>query len=653
MKGFFCKRGVFIRLLALFLILSMLSVPACVQSPGAVGSETVGGDTAAVSEQNAVPTEEQTEEQTEAPVNSVKIRPVGDVVYPYTDNVRAYLEAGDGADVGDFYNGSADQHSDVTIEWDFDGPDKPQSYIFEYSQNEDFSDGVSVALAKATFRRRMTNLRKSAKYYVRVTAVYENGTASDTVSFETTSLGPRVLNAGGYYNNARDMGGYVTEDGHTVLQDMAFRGSAPDNCIDQNSITLNTTGRKFFNEEVKIKTQIDLRTASENCGRTTPAFESADNYVLISLVSYQGAFYKECAGLYRQFFRIFADENNYPIYFHCAGGADRTGTAAAILLALLGVKREEIIQDFEITSFSRVGIRSKASIIPILDDLSQFNGATLSEKTENYLLSIGLTRKEIYNIKAIMLGLDPDGFTEEKTYELDSRDFRYSTASGGNIVLTLLDEVDIDKVSVAEKEMQFTQSGKKITVSEQSLKSIGKGSHKGSVVTKDGKTLIFNIIVDELDITEDFNVIYRAGGEAGPTYYTYIYMTFPYRIFDGIEYHFHSRPEEFPQVESNILLNGVSLKELNKLSMSAYKFSESPGNSVQRHQVPVTILCQNHTVTLLIHTGWLADYFKGADLTVTIKKEFEFDNKGVHYYITRDKIYENTHKAFKEVTEAE
>ena len=39
---------------------------------------------------------------------------------------------------------------------------------------------------------------------------------------------------------------------------------------------------------------------------------------------------------------FFAEEENYPIYFHCRGGADRTGMIAMLLRAIAGVSDETI-----------------------------------------------------------------------------------------------------------------------------------------------------------------------------------------------------------------------------------------------------------------------------------------------------------------------
>ncbi len=49
---------------------------------------------------------------------------------------------------------------------------------------------------------------------------------------------------------------------------------------------------------------------------------------------------------YRTLFISLADGRNLPAVFHCAGGKDRTGWAAAALLTLLGVAKETVIADY-------------------------------------------------------------------------------------------------------------------------------------------------------------------------------------------------------------------------------------------------------------------------------------------------------------------
>ena len=60
------------------------------------------------------------------------------------------------------------------------------------------------------------------------------------------------------------------------------------------------------------------------------------------------------------------------------------------------------------TSFSVYGERNSKTteydFAKFVARLKTYTGNTLSEKTENYMKSIGLTDTEIYNIRAIMFG---------------------------------------------------------------------------------------------------------------------------------------------------------------------------------------------------------------------------------------------------------
>lgn len=111
---------------------------------------------------------------------------------------------------------------------------------------------------------------------------------------------------------------------------------------------------------------------------------------------------------YKTAFSALADESRYPVYVHCNAGADRTGTICAIIEALLGMSEEDILHDYETTSFSVYGIRGyNEKTYPFdkfWDKFNTYEGETLADKAENYMLSIGVTKSEIYNIRAIMYG---------------------------------------------------------------------------------------------------------------------------------------------------------------------------------------------------------------------------------------------------------
>ena len=60
----------------------------------------------------------------------------------------------------------------------------------------------------------------------------------------------------------------------------------------------------------------------------------------------------------KDIFDLLSEEKNYPVYFHCVWGADRTGTLAFLINGLLGVSYEDLVKDYEMTTFSHSGKRT-------------------------------------------------------------------------------------------------------------------------------------------------------------------------------------------------------------------------------------------------------------------------------------------------------
>ena len=55
----------------------------------------------------------------------------------------------------------------------------------------------------------------------------------------------------------------------------------------------------------------------------------------------------------RQTFAVASDHDSHPLLLHCTSGKDRTGFAAALLLQALGVARETVIEDYNLTNLFR------------------------------------------------------------------------------------------------------------------------------------------------------------------------------------------------------------------------------------------------------------------------------------------------------------
>ena len=331
-------------------------------------------------------------------------------VFPYIDNIKEYLEAGAGAKVGDYYQAVNSQWAPVQIKWKFDTTGA-RKFVVEYATKEDFSDAVTVEVGPTKRAVDVYNLYKSTTYYVRVTAFNSKKEAlyTDTSEFYTTDLGPRFMKIDDVYN-VRDLGGYETSSGKTLVQGIAYRGGGltiPPKGGQPNEISED--GKKYMSEVLGIKSEIDFRTENESGitleqGSVIPG--ASLTYITIN--AYAPTF--DYDDEYLQFFAMLADKDNYPFYIHCTGGADRTGSAMFLLHTMLGVSDLECLQGFELTSFSVYGLRDtqsgyyKDSWEAFMTKLNTYAGNTKQEKVETWARSIGVTQEQIDTIKKIFYG---------------------------------------------------------------------------------------------------------------------------------------------------------------------------------------------------------------------------------------------------------
>ena len=422
--------------------------------------------------------------------------PVGEV-FPYVDEVKAYLQAGEGADVADYYRAMDNAYAPIQVKWKYDA-EYARTFLVRYATKKDFSDAISVEVGASKRSVDLYNLYRGTIYYVSVAAINSGGVTLDIAEseFQTTSLGPRVMNIDAIHN-VRDLGGYETLFGKTIVQGIAYRGGSltpPPKDIYTSNLT--DEGKQYMSEIMGIKAELDFRNAEES-GIDGDSVIPGATLTYITVGGYSDVFTRFQEG-YRKIFSYFADENNYPLYYHCTGGADRTGTVTFLLHALLGVSELECIQGYELTSFSTYNIRSAHSgywaeyFQPFLATLKTYQGNSLQEKTENFLLSIGVTETEIYNIKAIFFG-EP---TKATIYAPTS----YIKNVDGDLVLSLVGKKIPSKLYLGNVEIDFTYSGGKIIVTPAQLPSLPDGNTLGKVVFDDGTETEFRFEWKELNI---------------------------------------------------------------------------------------------------------------------------------------------------------
>ena len=253
------------------------------------------------------------------------------------------------------------------------------------------------------------NLYANSTYYIRVDTVTIDGVTKGKVNKFHTLDYPRTLKIEGV-SNTRDIGGLKTTDKRKVAQGKIYRGAHLD------SVTIDGIGTMV--DKLGIKTDLDLRAEGEGlAGVCSPIDEL--NYINISGCYYtfgeKGISSVLNAETIKAEVEVFANPDNYPIYFHCAVGRDRTGTLAMILLALLGVDMDTILKEYELTFFSTLGHPGTTTVLDFLAYAEQVlvyitaygfrdEKDTLADCAKNWLMDdIGVSEKDIETIKEIML----------------------------------------------------------------------------------------------------------------------------------------------------------------------------------------------------------------------------------------------------------
>jgi len=173
--------------------------------------------------------------------------------------------------------------------------------------------------------------------------------------------------------NLRDLGGYRTADGKTVASGLVYRSNQLSDIPPADMEKLAGLG---------LKNAFDLRTAEER-NKRPEELPKGVNYVVLDVLAdspaagpaqleklmgnpnvantelgggkVEAAFqasYREFVALpsaRREFGKLYlslGDRQQVPALFHCTTGKDRTGWAAAAFLALMGVSKDKVYEDY-------------------------------------------------------------------------------------------------------------------------------------------------------------------------------------------------------------------------------------------------------------------------------------------------------------------
>lgn len=207
--------------------------------------------------------------------------------------------------------------------------------------------------------------------------------------------------------NLRDLGGWTGRDGRMVRRGRVFRSGALNRSYKRwyrSDKTLSIRSCAYLVETLGVKTDVDLRNDQECEGMEESPLGSSVVWRHIPFWSYVQLSTRRGRAAFAEIFRVFLDEANYPILFHCQLGRDRAGTVALVLNALLGVSEDDLRYDWAFSEWS-AGKRNVS--FEKIDDLTHvflpYPGRTLNEKVEAFVKSLGFTEADIDHFRALML----------------------------------------------------------------------------------------------------------------------------------------------------------------------------------------------------------------------------------------------------------
>lgn len=347
----------------------------------------------------------------------------------YLDDVAARWEDGE----------KSDENKGIRISFTPSDALKNKEYTFTYSVNADLSGAKTITTTNTSVL--LKNLLVNQRYFFKVEA---DGEESDILDFQTGDY-PRWIDARPMFN-VRDAGGYVTKTGQRIKQGMVFRGGeitpavgwkansyssytgdvggrytgSNGKMVDEHITTQTADSKKVFREDMNMVNglEIDLRSSGERNNYTACGFaENGDiNYKLLSISSYDNGM-KNNKSEIKQVFEAFAQADEHPVYYHCYGGADRTGVVGFMLGAVLGMSYTDLVIDFELTSYSSNPSRNYRShlrsgpynywprmLTYLQDTLHWSSNKTIQESMEEFLVNdCKVSQNTIDTIKDIML----------------------------------------------------------------------------------------------------------------------------------------------------------------------------------------------------------------------------------------------------------
>jgi len=291
-------------------------------------------------------------------------------------------------------------------------PNLPEdSLVLCYCEgSDDFTTADSLCIAVGSSEAYIYNLIPQRTYYYKVM------NSDDVVSqgkFNTSGR-LRMLSVPTAFN-IRDLGGWTIADGRQIVYGKLYRGSELNGQYVVDSVDIEML------RKIGIEAEIDLRYKNENEGAGMSAFGFMDDsqtdasqasyyfsnnfsskVYMLKYTSYQTRIRNVFNFIVRQL------REKRSIYYHCIWGADRTGMLSILLEGLMGFSYDQIVKDYELTTFYIGATKLKPFCDEVFEYIDTFEGGSLQEKFNSFFINkVGVSQEDIDDFIAMMFGQEP------------------------------------------------------------------------------------------------------------------------------------------------------------------------------------------------------------------------------------------------------
>ena len=296
----------------------------------------------------------------------------------------------------------------VNLAWDFTVPSGKtlSRYDIVVGKEADLKDGYAI---KGTTEKSLDIYNSYlGDNYFKVVANYSDGTtdSSKIMKYKVDNVYPRNLKIDGM-TNCRDMGGgRELVDGGYIKQGLIYRTSSTSSwAYGRGAVpdTITNDGKEVLFNQLGCVTEVNVNNSGSSV-------QGIKNYVEAYMWYDSGKhhLYRNAEPI-KTVFHALANPDNYPLFYHCRIGTDRTGLCAILISGLLGVPENLIYQDYLFSNFGNIQekryIGEKAgrdNILNYINDLKAFPGEKFHNKVYNYLLSIGIPASELNSVIDIL-----------------------------------------------------------------------------------------------------------------------------------------------------------------------------------------------------------------------------------------------------------